>query len=61
MRLAGGLIPREMILAFVDTYESVEAYPDEKYLPSYLLLARHGRRRSRCYSRRTLRVIMFGW
>mgnify|MGYP001159159138 CR=1 FL=1 len=42
MRLAGRFIPREVILAAVDTYELVEAYPDDKYLPSYLLLARHG-------------------
>jgi hypothetical protein len=26
----------------VATYELVEAYPDDKYLPSYLILARHG-------------------
>lgn len=42
MRLVGRFIPREAILASVDTYELVEAYPDDKYLPSYLLLARHG-------------------
>lgn len=33
MRLAGRFIPREAILAAVDTYELVEAYPDDKYLP----------------------------
>jgi hypothetical protein len=42
MRLAGRFIPRETILAAVDGYELVEAYPDDKYLPSYLFLARHG-------------------
>jgi len=42
MRVAGRFIPRETILAAVDSYESVESYPDDKYLPSYLLLARHG-------------------
>jgi hypothetical protein len=42
MRLAGRFIARETILATVDTYELVEAYPDDKYLPSYLILARHG-------------------
>jgi hypothetical protein len=31
-----------MILAAVASYELVEAYPDDKYLPSYLILARHG-------------------
>ena len=40
MRLTGRFIPRESILAAVDTYELVEAYPDDKYLPSYLLLGR---------------------
>lgn len=24
------------------SYELVEAYPDDKYLPSYLILGRHG-------------------
>jgi hypothetical protein len=42
MRLAGRYIPREAILAAVETYELVEAYPDDKYLPSYLLLAQEG-------------------
>lgn len=59
MRLAGRFIPREAILASVDTYELVEAYPDDKYLPSYHSSRGTGRRRSTCYSRRTLRVIMF--
>lgn len=40
MRLAGRFIPREVILESVDTYELVEEYPDDKYLPSYLVLAR---------------------
>ena len=42
MRLAGRFIPREAILGAVTTYELVETYPDDKYLPSYLILARHG-------------------
>lgn len=41
MRLAGRFIPREEILAPADSYELVEAYPGDKYLPSYLVLARH--------------------
>ena len=41
MRLAGRFIPREMILAAVASYELVEAYPEDKYLPSYLILG-HG-------------------
>lgn len=39
MRLRNRFIPREVILAAVDTYELVESYPDDRYLPSYLLLA----------------------
>ena len=42
MRLAGRFIPREAILAAVDTYQLVEAYAHDKYLPSYLPLAHHG-------------------
>ena len=42
MRLFGRFIPRASILAAVDTFELVEAYPDDKYLPSYLLLGRAG-------------------
>ena len=41
MRLAGRFIPREAIVASVGTYELVESYPDDKYLPSYLVLAQH--------------------
>lgn len=40
MRLAGRFIPRESILAALETFELVEAYPDDKYLPSYLVLGR---------------------
>jgi hypothetical protein len=40
MRLAGRFIPRESILGALDTLELVEAYPDDKYLPSYLVLGR---------------------
>jgi len=42
MRLAGRFISRDAIRSAVDTYQLVEAYPDDKYLPSYLVLARHG-------------------
>ena len=38
MRLAGRFIPRESILGVVETLELVEAYPDDKYFPSYLVL-----------------------
>jgi hypothetical protein len=39
MRLKGRFIPRDAILNAVESYELVEAYPTDKYLPSYLLLA----------------------
>ena len=42
MRLAGRFIPRESILGAVETLELVEAYPDDKSLPSYLVLGRAG-------------------
>lgn len=40
LRLQGRFVSREFILDAVDSYELVEAYPDDKYLPSYLVLAR---------------------
>lgn len=42
MRLADRFISRESILAAVETLELVEAYPDDKYLPSYLVLGQDG-------------------
>jgi hypothetical protein len=39
MRLERRHISRDDILHAVDSYEIVEAYPDDKYLPSYLVLA----------------------
>ena len=42
MRLAGRFVPRDVILAAVASYELVEAYPEDRYLPSYLILARQG-------------------
>jgi hypothetical protein len=42
MRLRDRLIPRERILGSVETYEIIESYPDDKYLPSYLVLAQFG-------------------
>lgn len=41
MRLAGRFIPRESIVNAVDSYELVEAYSADKYLPSYLVLGRY--------------------
>ena len=40
MRLKGRFIPRDAILDAVGSYEMVEAYPGNKYLPSYLVLAK---------------------
>jgi hypothetical protein len=42
MRLSGRFIPRDSILKAIDTIEIIEAYPDDKYLASYLVLARWG-------------------
>ena len=42
MRLQGRFITREAILAAVDTYELIESYPEDKYLPSYLVYATSG-------------------
>ena len=42
MRLQGRHITRETILDAVNTYELVESYPQDKYLPSYLVLAHDG-------------------
>ena len=38
MRLASRHITRDEILEAIDGYEIIESYPDDKYLPSYLLL-----------------------
>lgn len=42
MRLRQRFITRETIIAAGESYEIVEAYPDDKYFPSYLLLGRWG-------------------
>lgn len=39
MRLTGRYITRDEIFAAVDTYEIIESYPDDKYLPSYVVFA----------------------
>ena len=39
MRLAGRYLSRSEILDAVDSFEIVESYPQDKYLPSYLVLA----------------------
>jgi len=40
MRLKGRFIPREVILSSVGSYEIIEEYPKDKYLPSYLIYAK---------------------
>lgn len=40
LRLKGRFVSRQTILDAVESYEIVESYPDDKYLPSYLVLAR---------------------
>lgn len=42
MRLVGQFIARALIFTAVDTFELVEAYPDDKYLPRSLLLGSAG-------------------
>jgi hypothetical protein len=39
MRLAGRYIARDDILGAVESYEIIESYPSDKYLPSYLVFA----------------------
>jgi hypothetical protein len=42
MRLAGRYLTRDEVFGAVDSYEVIESYPDDKYLPSYLVRAAHG-------------------
>ena len=42
MRLQGRFISRQDILGAIHTYEVIESYPEDKYLPSYLVYARIG-------------------
>lgn len=41
MRLEGRSIPRAAVLESVDTYEIIEEYAKDKYLPSYLIYAKY--------------------
>jgi len=43
IRLRERFIPRQIILDAVENYEIIETYADDKYLPSYLVLAKAGR------------------
>jgi len=42
MRLKERFISRKVILASVDSYEIIEEYPKDKYLPSHLIYAVYG-------------------
>jgi hypothetical protein len=62
VRLVGRFLPRESILAAAATFELVEAYQDDKYLPSYLAFSGGlARTHSTCCSRWMWKVIMSGW
>src|SRR3989304_1372891 len=39
MRLAGRYISRDEVLGATESYEIIESYPEDKYLPSYLVWA----------------------
>ena len=39
MRIAGRNISRDEILTAVDTHAVIESYPEDKYRPSYLVMA----------------------
>jgi len=41
MRMKNRFISREMIQLSVDNFEVIESYPEDKYLPSYLIYSRH--------------------
>lgn len=43
MRLERRTITREMIISSLDNMEIIEEYPDDKYLPSYLVLSKYKR------------------
>ena len=41
MRLKGRFISREKIFESVSSFEIIEEYPKDKYLPSYLIYSQH--------------------
>lgn len=42
MRIEGRYIPREAILEAQESFDVIESYPDDKYLPSYLVYSEIG-------------------
>lgn len=55
LRLKGRFVSREFILNAVDSYELVEAYPGDKYLPSPWCWRANRATPSMCSSRPTLK------
>ncbi|MEA1878738.1 MAG: DUF4258 domain-containing protein [Bacteroidota bacterium] len=41
IRMKGRFIPREIVLDSIQYYEIIEEYPDDKYLPSYLVFSKY--------------------
>ncbi len=41
MRLKGRFITRQKILESISAFEIIETYPEDKYLPSYLIYSQH--------------------
>jgi Domain of unknown function (DUF4258) len=41
MRLKGRFISRQNILESVSAFEIIETYPEDKYLPNYLIYSQH--------------------
>ncbi len=41
MRLKGRFIPREAIVESIANFEIIEEYPEDKYLPSYLVYSQY--------------------
>jgi len=41
MRMVNRFISRQMILESIENYEIIESYPEDKYLPSYLIYSRY--------------------
>jgi len=42
MRMKERLLSREQIISSVDSFRIIEEYPEDKFLPSYLIYARCG-------------------
>lgn len=59
MRFGHRPISRELIVRAAETFEIVEEYPEDKYLPSYLVRAEHQDSSFMSISRWTLLMIIF--